>query len=198
MRWLKMTDDRLEELKRRRVAKAEEREHARLREKNGAAILDIMRDILGTDFREVPAVSNRPHAELSKRIEQSKGLVAAYVSYPRAQHILGCCQAVLGGEVSTDIWFDEKSYMGIFSCARLRLPRLVDLAMKVEDRIFAAPIAASGILIVDYYDQSWTVKQTDFSIILQGASIEQTFQNCFAQQSTLQSRLLGPNGNTSG
>lgn len=193
-----MKDDRLGELRRRRISNAEERERARLRQKNSTMVLSIMRDVLRADFRELAVPAGSPQPDLAKRIEESKGLVAAYVSYPRARQIASCCQAVLGGEVPANIWFDEKNYMGAFAVSRLSVVSLVDLAMKLEDRIFAAPIAGSGILIMDYYALSWTVKQADFSVILQGPSIEPMFKDCFSQQSPLSSRLLGPLDRTKG
>jgi hypothetical protein len=180
------------------MSKAEEHERARLRQKNKTMVLSIMREVLGADFREVSVPAGCPEPDLAKRIEESKGLVAAYVSYPRARQIVSCCQAVLCGEISTNIWFDEKSYMGAFGVSRLSVPSLVDLAMKLKDRVFAAPIAGSGILIMDYYALSWTAKQTDFSVILQGPNMESMFKDCFSQQSPLSSRLLGPQGRTKG
>jgi len=186
-----MNDDRREELRRRRIAKAQERESAQLKETNGAKVLGIMTEVLGADFREASAPAEYQQPELAQRIEASPGLVAAYISYPRARQIVSCCQAILGNEISVNVWFDEKSYMGAFTCSQMRLPLLVDLAKTLEDRIFATPIADSGILIIDYYQQSWTAQQTDFSVILQGRNIEPMFQNCFSQQSPLLSRILG-------
>jgi hypothetical protein len=191
---MNVKDDRVEKLKLRRITEARERERAQLREKNGAAVLGIMTEVLGAEFRQVDSTADAnvpPLVLLAERIEDSKGLVAPYISYPRARQILSCCQAVLGGEISAGLWFDEKHYMGAFTCPRLGLPQLADLAMKLEDRVTVAPIAGSGALVVDYYPLSWTAKQTDFSIVLQGLTIEPMFQNCFAQQSPLRSRLLG-------
>ncbi|HZT01162.1 MAG TPA: hypothetical protein VFA39_02720 [Steroidobacteraceae bacterium] len=184
----------MEKLKQRRMAQAQERERARLRDKNGAAIVNAVAEILGPECSQGVAVYDMdscPKASVAERIEQSPGLVAPYVGYARARQILSCCQAVLGGQISATLWLDEKNYMGPFACRRLVLPQLADLAMKLEDRVVVAPLAASGILIVDYYAQTWTAKQTDFSVIVQGPDIESTFEKCFALQSPLHTRLVG-------
>lgn len=186
-----MSDDRLEQLRRRRMAKAQERESAQLKEANGARVLGIMAEVLGTDFHETSAPAGYQQPELAPQIEASPGLVAAYISYPRARQIVSCCQAILGKEISASVWFDEKSYMGAFTFPQMKLPLLVDLAKKLEDRVFASPISDSSVLIIDYYPQSWTAQQTDFSVVLQGPNIESTFQDCFSQQSPLLSRILG-------
>jgi hypothetical protein len=161
-------------------AAAEKRERARLRDRNSTTVLGVMTEVLGSHFREVSIPASCPPDVLAKRIEESKGLVAAYVSQTRAQEVVSCCQAILGGEISTNIWFDEKNYMGAFAASQLRLPALVELAMRLEDRVFAAPIAGSGLLIIDYYPQPWPVKQADFSVILQGPSVEPMFESCFS------------------
>jgi hypothetical protein len=184
----------MEKLKLRRMTQARERERARLRDRDSATITSVVTEVLGTECSQEASDSdaNRcPQVSLAKSIELSPGLVAAYTSYARAKQILSCCQAVLGGEISATVWLDEKSYIGPFACPRLRLPQLADLAMKLEDRIVVAPIAGSGILIVDYYAQAWTAKQTNFSVIVQGPTIESVFENCFAQQTLLRTRLLG-------
>jgi hypothetical protein len=187
-----MQDDRRKELRARRSAKAHEREHSRLRVKYGEEILRKINAILGTHLSlDTPVSSEHPPISptLHVKIEESSGLVAAYIGQMRSRHILSCCQAIVGSEIAVQFWFDEKEYMGLFSYTHFHLPAMVDLAMTLEDRVFAAPTNGSGVFVVDYYAQAWTRKDTDFSVIVQGKDLEARLQSCFLLQPDRSTRL---------
>lgn len=178
-----MQDEDFKALQQRRSAKAREREHGELRAKHGDSILRIVKELLGDDFtNNAKGTIAHPLPQLAPRIEDSVGLVAAYISLASARQLLTCCQSALGPRVHAEFYFDEKLYMGTFSFEQLDLAALANLAEKVEDRVLVAPASASGLVIVDYYAQGWTKSGTDFSVIAQGADLESAVKNCFSLQ----------------
>lgn len=177
-----MEDDRTRQLRERRIAKARERELEQKRAKHGDAILRTLNQLLGENFTANTLrtqESSPAPVSLATRIEESDGLVAAYISHAKARQLLTCCGAVLGGEIAAELWFDEKWYMGLFSCHQLRLPVLVDLAKALEDRVYVSLVDVPGVVVVDHYGQAWSKKDRDFSVVVQGANLEPRVGTCF-------------------
>jgi hypothetical protein len=178
-----MDENQIRKSRLKRSALALERRHAELRAVHGEAVIGKLNALLGMHAPFDPShVDDVPKCSpiIAKRIEQSDGLVAAYIGLSRAREILTCCQASVGGDVSARIWFDEKCYLGSFRCENLQLPALADLAKAIEDRVQVLPDAVTGLIVVDYYDQSRIRKDTDFTILVQGSSLENRVRDCFA------------------
>lgn len=177
-----MHTKRIEELQLRRIANANQKEQEQKRAQNGPAIVEAINRLLGQSFdlQTTTLRNGFPYTvAISSKLEESSGLVAANTSRSNARKLLQCCARELGEPIAAELWFEEKFYMGIFTCMQLRLPQLVDLAHELQDRVHVAPKDPHGVIVVDYYSQAWKPDECDFSILVQGLALENRLQKCF-------------------
>ena len=177
-----MHTKQIEELQLRRIANANQREQEQKRAQNGPTIVEAINRLLGQSF-DLQATTLRdsfPYTvAISSRLEDDGGLVIANTSKSNAAKLLQCCARELGEPIAAELWFEEKFYMGIFTCTQLGLPKLVDLAHELQDRVHVAPIDAHGVIAVDYFSQAWRPDECDFSVLVQGLALENRLQKCF-------------------
>lgn len=178
-----MIDDDKRRLRNKLENQAAKREWESKRKMRGQGILEKINSVLKSSF----AVSDLRYNEeppfpaiLTKRIEDSPGLVAPYISEIQATELLKCFEKCIGNKLDFQIWFDELRFVGIISCVKLEFSTLPSLARTLQDCIYIHPVQCGGVLVVYYYEQNWSSEDIDFSIIVQGRNFETHVQDCFA------------------
>ena len=189
---LKGQTERIEELKKRRMRIAKERENAEKRVKFGESVVAKANKALGTslsldDFHTTQSLP----IELDWRndIRDSPGLVAAYVNEPRAREIVSCCDAT-ADLLEGIIGFSSYAFVGTTRIGSNSLLELLELAKLLEDSIFYCPDRYNGIISLDYYRGGLESREYDFSLVVQGKALEQILSTCF--HSVIQIPLPNP------
>jgi hypothetical protein len=83
-------------------------------------------------------------------------------------------------DCDAQVGFNDRSYMGTFSVAPLSFEKIILLSKILEDSIIIYLHKYSGIIMVDFYEERWSRESIQFSIVVQGPSLEQLLAPCFA------------------
>jgi len=75
---------------------------------------------------------------------------------------------------------EEHEYLGLWAVTIVNGAALLAMAVGLRDRLFFWPKGQSGVIVVDYYPVGWSERDIDYSILVQGESLEGRLLCCFA------------------
>lgn len=115
----------------------------------------------------------------SRRLEDTPGLVAAYVDKQRALKIVACAERRLG-ITSGLMGFHDKDYLGFCCASSVQVGRLVAAAEAANDSVVFYPGGAGGVIMVDYYSSNAGLP---YSVVVQGDLLIDQLRGCFSEPS---------------
>ena len=174
-------EERIRELKDRRMRVAEEREAARKRVELGDAIVAKVNAALRVSLTldDFETTTNLPIEFVQQPdFRDCPGLLAAHSSEPAMKEIASCCDATLS-PMEGMIGFDEYSFLGTARVEAINLISLLELAKLIQDSVLFCPDGYDSIVLLDHYVAGGVPRDESFSLIVQGARLERVLARCF-------------------
>lgn len=177
----KADKERIEQLRKRRMRLAEEKEREVKRTSHGAEVVAKLNSALGSrltldDFD----VTAKLPVEFVRQpsFADCMGLVAAHIAEQRIREILACCDAAVG-PLSGVIGLDEYEYVGSTRFDSVRFGALLDAAKALHDSVLFCPDDPTGVILIDHYKVSGMPRDVGFSVVIQGELLEAKLAQCF-------------------
>lgn len=169
----------IEELRARRLEAQEKRDRETQRLQYGPKLADTL-SLVGERALKVADFSVNADLPMritwSRRLEDTPGLVAAYVDKERAFRIVMCAEQKLG-ITSGLMGFHDKEFLGFCNASGVRVGRLVVAAEVSNDSVVFYPNGAGGVIMVDHYSSNTGLP---YSVIVQGDPLIEQLRECFA------------------
>lgn len=177
-------------LKERREKLLRDREWAEKRESYGPKILKLINESLKTDINvDDLDFDMKPKLQFKWTLEENPdyvkagtcpGLNSGYITKSKASNIALCVDSIIG-DFQGFLGFSECAYMGHIEVRGVSFTQLFKLAESVEDSIYIYFNNFDGVIMVDYeYDTSSSSEdENDFTVVVQGESLELLLNKCF-------------------
>lgn len=164
-----MEKDRWDEVRKRRMLLADERERANLRLRHGAALVQAINEAASCSLRieDFRARSFEGDIVWPRDIRDAPGLVLAYVGLAEALRVMHCVERRLG-PLEGEIGFHEKDYLGFAPVSGFTVTSMVAVAASTAESSLFHAEAAGVVILVDCYGNN---AEEQFSVVIQGAGV---------------------------
>jgi len=170
----------MEDARERRLRLLEARELEKLRSIHGDRLARALSGAAPSavslddfDPAEVPPYD----VKWSGRIEDSPGLVVAYVARHDAMEVLRCIHVKISGS-SGKLGVFENRYLGLHACQKLSVVGMLEAAEEINDSVIFYP-DSGGAVIVDCYASN---VGSSFSVLAQGEALVSKLERCFKER----------------
>lgn len=168
-RTLRVESRSWDEVRKRRMLLADERERAHLRLRHGAALVQAINDAASCSLRIEDFRTRSFDRDIvwPQDIRDAPGLVRAYVVLAEALRVMHCVERRLG-PLEGEIGFHEKDYLGFAPVSGFTVTSMVALAAFTGDSALFHSDAAEVVILVDCYGYN---AEEQFSVVIQGAGV---------------------------
>lgn len=168
----------MDELRDHRSKEHQRRERESLREMHGDVLAAALSLAAGSKLsrEDFKMDASLPFPiSWSRRLEDSSGLVAAYIEKEDANRIALCIENSLS-QFEGSIGVYGNSYLGLCDVSRVSISGLVEAAEDVNDAVVFYPKNVDGAVLVDFYSSN---PGPPFSLLVQGSALVDQLKGCF-------------------
>lgn len=171
-------EEKVRELREKRLQLAALRERAELRGRFGEQMVGAINEATSNalrleDFQSLPVALT---LEWPSDIRDAPGLVRAYVAEADAISTMSCVERKLGTLVGA-IGFHEKDYLGFARISDFAASSMVAIAASTMDSVVFHAESLGVVILVDCYGSSVAEQ---FSVVIQGPRIPDSIRECFS------------------
>jgi len=172
-RTLRVESKSWDEVRKRRMLLAEERERAHLRLRHGAALVQAINEAASCSLRieDFRTRSSDWDIVWPQDIRNAPGLVRAYVGLAEALRVMRCVERRLGA-LEGEIGFHEKDYLGFAPVRGFAVTSMVAVAASTGESALFHSEAAGVVILVDCYGYN---AEEQFSVVIQAARVPPGF-----------------------
>lgn len=173
--------NRIQQLSEKRARIADEKRRAEKRADYGAKVVEKINAALGTQLTlDSFHVNDELPTEFVRKpnLADCPGLLVAHVSERRIREITECCDATLG-KLNGTLGFDEYGFVGVAQVSSTTLLQLAGAAKALHDSVLFCPVGSESIVLIDHYRVSGMQRDVGFSVVVQGATLEERLAPCF-------------------